>query len=178
MLTWDDLDLSVNEGDAGVYQERRRMRVPAPQRKKVKVVKKQEHRVTEETPVPQTKSKKSTLPADEIVGSKKGAMPIIPLMDEDESGVDGESKKETIVLPNLMQPSVEQVKIVDPKDWTYPLYKDKFVILTVIGVAVGVLIAKRYNKNMLMSVVLGSVVGMSLASAEAAINKKEIKRNL
>ncbi len=177
MLTWNDLDLSVNEGGDGVYMERRRIRIPVPKRKKDKVVKRQEHRITESTPIPQTKSKKSTLPDDRIVGSVKGAMPIIPIIDdEDESGADGEKvKKETIVLPNLMQPSVEPVKVVNPKDWTFPLYKDKFVMLTVMGAVLGVLIAKRYNKDIGVAVALGAVAGIVLANAEVAFNKKEVE---
>ncbi len=169
MLTWDDLDLSVND-DAP--QERRASRAQRPT-KRPRIVKKQEHRITEETPIPQTKSTKSTLPDDKIVGGYKSMMSIMPLMDEEESGADGE-KKDTIVLPNLMQPSVEKEKVVDPKDWTYPLYKDKFVILTAIGVTLGGLIAKKYNKNVVLGVTLGALAGIVLANVEAAMNKKKV----
>ncbi len=174
MLTWDDLDLSVNEGDSGIYRERR-VRIPVPQKRKMKVVKKQENRITESTPVPQTKSDKSTLPDDKIIGSDKGKIAIVPIM-EGVSGVDASGiNKGTMIIPNLMLPTVEPKKVVNPKDWTRPLYKDKFIILTVIGLTVGLLIAKKYNKNLLFAGVIGAGVGVVLANIELAINNKDNK---
>ncbi len=164
MLDWGDLDLSVREDVVEVPRSSRPSSDKPRRSKKTKVVKKQEVRITKSTPIPQTVTDKSTIPDDKIVGSNKGAMPVIPIM-EGESGADGEeTKKETIVLPNLMNPTPEPKKVVDPKEWASPIYKDTTVVLTILGVIAGVLIAKKINKAEIIGGMIGAVVGIAAAS--------------